>query len=99
MLRAKKILTYIAEKLPPSYISTVNAADGSVEQLKPEEWLELVCHGQLVPGNMTLATIRSHVWKSGGDVVLLYRLKDNVGKNEEPKPEEKAASVGTPSKT
>lgn len=27
---------------------------------------------------MTLATMRSYVWKSNGDVVLHYRLKGNV---------------------
>lgn len=27
---------------------------------------------------MTLATMRSYVWKSNGDVILHYRLKRNV---------------------
>lgn len=41
--------------------------------LKPEDYLELYCNGQLIPPKMTLATIRAHVWKSGGDVVLMYK--------------------------
>ena len=28
---------------------------------------------QLVPHNMTLASIRAHIWKTGGDVLLLYK--------------------------
>lgn len=38
----------------------------------------LCLSSQVVPPSMTLATIRSHVWKSHGDVVLLYRLKGNT---------------------
>lgn len=30
---------------------------------------------QLVPINMTLATIRSYMWKTGGDIILHYRKK------------------------
>lgn len=41
--------------------------------LLPEDYLELYCNGQLIPPRMTLATIRAHVWKSGGDVVLVYK--------------------------
>ena len=28
---------------------------------------------QIVPATMTLATIRSHLWRGGGDIVLYYR--------------------------
>lgn len=41
--------------------------------LRPEDYLELYCNGQLIPPKMTLATIRAHVWKAGGDVVLMYK--------------------------
>jgi len=34
---------------------------------------------QVVPPAMTLATIRSYVWKAHGDVVLYYRRKDAAG--------------------
>jgi WD repeat-containing protein 48 len=30
---------------------------------------------QLVPPTMTLATLRAHIWKSGGDVLLYYKSK------------------------
>ena len=41
--------------------------------LKPEEYLELWCQNQVVPPTMTLATIRAHIWRGGGDVLLFYR--------------------------
>ena len=47
-------------------------ADGQ-EDLKPEEYLELYCQGQKVDPNTTLATLRVHVWRTGGDVVLYYK--------------------------
>jgi hypothetical protein len=41
--------------------------------LKPEEYLELYCQNQRVDPNTTLATLRVHVWRTGGDVVLYYK--------------------------
>lgn len=43
------------------------------EELKAEEYLELYCQGQRVDPNTTLATLRVHVWRTGGDVVLFYK--------------------------
>ncbi|KAF8430329.1 hypothetical protein EV426DRAFT_570495 [Tirmania nivea] len=99
MLRCRKVVGYVAERLPPEYALTSPleeqqpktdgappAAEGGaaatatgqvpVGPLKPEDWLELVCQGQVVHPNQTLTTLRSHIWKSGGDVVLYYRRKD-----------------------
>lgn len=28
---------------------------------------------QLVPINMTLATIKTHIWRTGGDMILFYK--------------------------
>ncbi|TKA70992.1 hypothetical protein B0A49_05808 [Cryomyces minteri] len=67
MLRAKKILGYVAERIEPQpEHPDPNAA-------KPEEYLELYCQNQLLPPTITLATIRAHVWRGGGDVVLYYK--------------------------
>jgi WD repeat-containing protein 48 len=41
--------------------------------LKPEDYLELYCQGLKVDPNTTLATLRVHVWRTGGDVVLHYK--------------------------
>lgn len=86
MLRAKKILAYVAERIetPP--------AEPDANALKPEEYLEIYCHdqvilrkiltcalhsanslSQLVDHNTTLATLRAHIWKTGGDVILRYK--------------------------
>ncbi|KAF0377394.1 WD repeat protein [Gigaspora margarita] len=48
--------------------------------IKPEMWLELI-----LPSTMTLATIKSHIWKQNGDLVMTYRLfvlKDGLFQNE-----------------
>ncbi|OAL29984.1 hypothetical protein AYO22_01890 [Fonsecaea multimorphosa] len=108
MLRAKKIMAYIAERIeapaaqqhaqssettegglqsndetqqqqqPDITAPAVEAEAGPEEnpeesQLKPEEYLELYCQNQLVHPNTTLATLRVHVWRTGGDVVLYYK--------------------------
>ncbi|KAK0511970.1 hypothetical protein JMJ35_005098 [Cladonia borealis] len=67
MLRAKKILAYVAER-----IETLPEQPDPYA-LKPEDYLELYCQNQLVAHNTTLATLRAHIWKTGGDVVLYYK--------------------------
>ena len=70
MLRSKKILGYVMERIeaPPD---PDNPRPG--DDLRPEEYMDLICQGQVVPPNMTLATLRVHMWRTGGDVVLLYK--------------------------
>ncbi|KAF2869775.1 hypothetical protein BDV95DRAFT_576313 [Massariosphaeria phaeospora] len=71
MLRARKILTYVAERIePPPSKEEEEAAGGP---MKPEEYLELYCQNQLVTPTMTLASIRAHIWRGGGDVVIFYK--------------------------
>lgn len=67
MLRVKKILAYVAERIeaPPEKLDP-NA-------LRPEEYLDLYCYEQKLPITMTLATLRAHVWKGGADVMLYYK--------------------------
>ena len=81
MLRAKKITAYVAERIeapaPPVPVpdaeKTANGADPNIDYaMKPEEYLDLYCQGQKVDPNTTLATLRVHVWRTGGDVVLYY---------------------------
>lgn len=67
MLRAKKVLAYVAER-----IETPSEQSDS-DSFKPEDYLELLCQDQLVAHNTTLATLRAHVWKAGGDVILYYK--------------------------
>ena len=67
MLRAKKVLAYVAERIETP------SEQPDPEIIKPEDYLELYCQDQLVPHNTTLATLRAHVWKTGGDVILYYK--------------------------
>ncbi|KAF2761584.1 WD40 repeat-like protein [Pseudovirgaria hyperparasitica] len=67
MLRARKILAYVAERIEPAEENPPEDA------LKPEDYLELYCNDKLVPMTMTLATMRTHVWRGGGDVLLYYK--------------------------
>ena len=70
MLRARKILAYVAERIEPGPLPDAKLDPNA---LKPEEYLELYCNNQLVPPTMTLATMRAHVWRGGGDVLLFYK--------------------------
>ncbi|POS87499.1 hypothetical protein EPUL_000677 [Erysiphe pulchra] len=69
MLRVKKILAYIAERIE-SIPEIPNAST-----MKPEEYLDLYCYDQKLPITMTLATLRAHVWKGGADVMLYYKSR------------------------
>ncbi|CAO3698779.1 unnamed protein product [Rhizopus stolonifer] len=60
MLRVRKLLQYIAEKL----------------KIEDESSLELLCGDTILTPTMTLAAIRQHILKTGGDIPLCYRLKD-----------------------
>jgi len=70
MLRARKILAYVAERIEPGPPPDAKLDPNA---LKPEEYLELYCNNQLIPPTMTLATMRAHVWRGGGDVLLFYK--------------------------
>ncbi|KAK0994655.1 hypothetical protein LTR54_010753 [Friedmanniomyces endolithicus] len=71
MLRGKKILAYVAERIEPG--PAPEGKEGEPAALRPEEYLELWCQNQIVPTTMTLATIRSHLWRGGGDIILYYK--------------------------
>ncbi|KAK3943586.1 hypothetical protein QBC46DRAFT_281881 [Diplogelasinospora grovesii] len=77
MLRVRKILAYVAERIDPP----ADPENPDPDAMKPEEYLELYCNEQLLPNNMTLSTLRAHVWKGGNDIVLYYKAN---GKKEIP---------------
>lgn len=70
MLRARKILSYVAERIEPAPAEGSEPAESA---MRVEEYLELYCQNQLIPPKMTLATIRAHVWRGGGDILLYYK--------------------------
>lgn len=79
MLRARKILAYVAERIEPAAPPVPDSASEEdpfadpKPVLRPEDYLELWCHDQMITPKMTLATIRAFVWRGSGDVVLFYR--------------------------
>lgn len=87
MLRARKILSYIAERIEP-------APPEGTEVMAPEEYLELWCNNQRIPPKMTLATIRAHIWRGGGDVSLYYKSngKKHIAHHPQPPAEEVVAA-------
>ncbi|PWY84926.1 Pkinase-domain-containing protein [Aspergillus heteromorphus CBS 117.55] len=68
MLRAKKIIAYVAERIDPP-----NPEEPEENPMKPEEYLELYCQKTLIPPDMTLGTMRTLMWRTGGDMVLHYK--------------------------
>lgn len=92
MLRAKKVLAYVAERIE----TQSEQPDPNV--LKPEAYLDLYCQDQLVAHNTTLATLRAHVWKAGGDVILYYKSngsRPELEERERVRREKAAADEGT----
>lgn len=81
MLRVKKILAYVAERIDPTLEDPENDPEKNPNAMKPEEYLDLYCNEQLLPIDMTLATLRAYIWKGGNDVVLHYKAN---GKKEIP---------------
>lgn len=73
MLRAKKIMSYVAERIEPRPGGMLLDDEDDADALKPEEYLELWCQNTLVKPTVTLATLRAHIWKNGGDVVIYYK--------------------------
>ncbi|KAK4644511.1 hypothetical protein QC761_305430 [Podospora bellae-mahoneyi] len=111
MLRVKKILGYVAERIDREWkeeVERVEREGGEVGEgvMRPEEYLELWCNEQMLPNKMTLATLRTHVWRGGNDIVLHYRangrkeikLTEQVAEmvKEEEQAGKKNEEVGTP---
>ncbi|KAI5457303.1 hypothetical protein BGZ63DRAFT_428021 [Mariannaea sp. PMI_226] len=67
MLRVKKIIAYVAERIEPPL------DEPDPDALKPEEYLELYCNEQLLSPMTSLAALRTHLWKGGSDIVLHYK--------------------------
>ncbi|GAA6023731.1 hypothetical protein JCM10207_000238 [Rhodosporidiobolus poonsookiae] len=88
-LRIRKVCSYVADKLDlrrpsraPSIMdgASTHSAHSSPAvghtlygDFNPEKELEILVNGQVLPINVTLATVRHCMWKGGGDVVLQYR--------------------------
>ncbi|XP_071495123.1 WD repeat-containing protein 48-like [Diadema antillarum] len=93
MLQVRKVLEHVYEKVMGAYTasSTGGAAtndygtsrDGADRDSElssiSEEKVELLCQDQVLDPNMDLRTVKHFIWKSGGDLTLLYRSKQASG--------------------
>jgi hypothetical protein len=61
-----------------SYTHFQNDAAEGIEEptLLPEEEVEILCHNEVVPLNMTLAACAKYCYGKGGDVYLTYRRRE-----------------------
>ncbi|XP_041474967.1 WD repeat-containing protein 48-like [Lytechinus variegatus] len=89
MLQARKVLEHVYEKVMGAYTSSSSPPAGATNgygngeggdrdsELSSisEEKVELLCQDQVLDPNMDLRTIKHFIWKSGGDLTLLYRSK------------------------
>lgn len=71
MLRGKKILQHVVERLPKGAFPEGKSAEDA------DELFELVCKGQseVIPPKMTLASVKNFMWRQSSDVVIVYRYK------------------------
>ena len=67
MLRVRKVLTYLSEKLDVGKMKKGDA-EGTLGM-----GLELVCGNKVLDPRWTLATVKHHVYKQGGDLPMSYR--------------------------
>lgn len=73
MLRARKIMAYTVGQLQQLKVLSAEASN-----FHPEELISLLCHGNEVSPLTTLGTIRTRIWRQGGDVVMKFRIKKRV---------------------
>ncbi|ORX45759.1 WD40 repeat-like protein [Piromyces finnis] len=84
MLRIRKVITYVVDKLNLSKttLSKANRASSvslseintsNTGGIKAENWIEILCNEEVLDPSTTLATCKNHYSKTSGDVVLYYR--------------------------
>ncbi|CAO3591395.1 unnamed protein product [Absidia cylindrospora] len=64
VLRIRKLLHYVAEKIDQTQRPPPDVND-----------LEILCNDTILTPTMTLASVKQHIMKSSGDVILSYRYK------------------------
>jgi len=70
MLRVRKVLAYVAERIE---VMPNKENPREEDALRPDEYMDLYIGEQKIDKDMTLASMRAHIWKGGADMVLQYR--------------------------
>eukprot|EP00252_Welwitschia_mirabilis_P010612 TRINITY_DN2397_c0_g1_i1.p1 TRINITY_DN2397_c0_g1~~TRINITY_DN2397_c0_g1_i1.p1 ORF type:complete len:753 (+),score=154.85 TRINITY_DN2397_c0_g1_i1:499-2757(+) len=87
ILRIQKVINYVLEKLVPDRTMDVSNSETPYSvndpllrsnvrpwQPKPKPSVEILCNNQVLPPDMSLATVRAYVWKKPDDLYLYYRV-------------------------
>ncbi|KAL7614486.1 hypothetical protein Lser_V15G04995 [Lactuca serriola] len=78
ILRMHKVVNYVVEKMVLDKSSDTLISDGAFApglkpwKLKPS--IEILCNNQVLAPEMSLATVRTYIWKKSEDLVLNYRI-------------------------
>ncbi|VVT47129.1 uncharacterized protein SAPINGB_P001557 [Magnusiomyces paraingens] len=72
MFRPHKIAEYVATRFQVERL----AVRETELEAPADTWIELLCQGQVIPPAMTLGTVRTRIWRSGGDMVIKYRRRE-----------------------
>lgn len=73
MLRMRKIMNYTVGQLQEQGVLSAEAS-----KYAPEDIVQLFCQGTELSALVTLGTVRTRIWRKGGDVSMEYRLKMKV---------------------
>ncbi|OLL22332.1 UBP9-binding protein bun107 [Neolecta irregularis DAH-3] len=75
MLRVRKIILFIYERLPES--ESLETGGGKPQENRLED-LEILCKDKVVTPTITLGTLRQFHWKDSSDLLLTYRLRQEA---------------------
>eukprot|EP01114_Cavostelium_apophysatum_P015662 TRINITY_DN4316_c0_g1_i5.p1 TRINITY_DN4316_c0_g1~~TRINITY_DN4316_c0_g1_i5.p1 ORF type:complete len:747 (-),score=186.41 TRINITY_DN4316_c0_g1_i5:132-2372(-) len=76
-IRIKRVATYVFNKLELPLKSKEKEKE---KEIKPEEYLEILCNQKVLSPTTNLGTVRAFFWNKGGEeFVLHYRLKGKSG--------------------
>ncbi|CAR25275.1 Duf1p [Lachancea thermotolerans CBS 6340] len=68
MIKVKKVLLYIVDRF--------ETKTPEMKAKTPvQDWLEIICKGQVLDNELALSSVKTLYWKSQGDIVLEYRRK------------------------
>ncbi|KAI3518014.1 hypothetical protein L1887_06335 [Cichorium endivia] len=74
ILRMHKVVNYVVEKMVLDKSSDTLISDGTLKPWKLKPSIEILCNNQVLAPEMSLATVRTYIWKKSEDLVLNYRI-------------------------
>ncbi|KAI3724512.1 hypothetical protein L2E82_36292 [Cichorium intybus] len=74
ILRIHKVVNYVVEKMVLDKSSDTLISDGTLKPWKLKPSIEILCNNQVLAPEMSLATVRTYIWKKSEDLVLNYRI-------------------------